>query len=108
MEQRLPRLAWFDRLLTIPDVELTGSLAVRGRELGLHGIEVVGGQKDQLEILTDLDLDGPSTSGVAYVRYRALDASLALSRGDRRWGLVHARRRYDEAAAEYTASRGGG
>ena len=109
MEQRLPKLAWFDRLLTVSDVTLSGTLDARGRALGLRAMEVTGGDKEQLEILADLDLDGPSTTGVAYVRYRALAASLALDGTDRKWGLLRARQKYDAALAAYrrTSAAGG-
>ncbi len=104
LEQRLPRLAWFDRLLTVQDVGLSATLAARGPALGLYGVEATGGE-GRLEIRADLDLDGPATSGAAYVRYRALDASLVLDDGRRDWGLVKARRQYDEAAASRREAR---
>jgi hypothetical protein len=105
LEQRLPKLAWFDRLLTVPDVTLTGRLSAQGSELGLYGVEVTGGEEDRLEIRADLDVDGPATTGAAYVRYRALDASLDLDRGDRDWGLRRARQRYEASAARRAALR---
>jgi hypothetical protein len=108
LEQRLPKLAWFDRLLTVPDVALTGSLAAHGPGLGLYGVEVTGGEEDRLEIRADLDLDGPATTGAAYVRYRALDASLDLDRGDRDWGLRRARQQYEASAARRAALRAAG
>ncbi len=107
MEQRLPRLAWFDRLLRIPGVKLRGTVSARGQGLGLHSVQVTGGAQGQLEILADLDLEGKTTSGVAYVRYLALDAVLALNRGDRRWGVLRARQKYRAADREYAAARAG-
>ncbi|HVS13757.1 MAG TPA: hypothetical protein VMV46_07525 [Thermoanaerobaculia bacterium] len=106
MEQRLPRLRFIDGLLTISEVELTGRVEARGRTLGLRGIEVSGGEKDQLTILLDLDLDGPRTAGVAYARYRALDAAVALDGDGRDWGILHPKRMYEEALAEYRRQRG--
>ena len=108
LEQRLPKLAWFDRLLTLSDVTLSGTLDAPGRALGLRSMRVTGGEEKQLEILADLDLDGPSTTGVAYVRYRALDASVALDGAERKWALVRARQKYQAALAEYEAARAAG
>jgi hypothetical protein len=106
MEQHLPKLRFIDGLLTISEVEASGRVEARGDALGLHGIEVSGGERDQLTILLDLDLAGSGASGVAYARYRALDASVALHRGERDWGILHARRHYEQALAEYVARRG--
>lgn len=107
MEQRLPKLGWFDRLLTVPEVEIRGTVTLEGPAMGLRGIRVVGGKTDQLEIRAELDLASHETSGVAYARYRALDATLALNEGDRDWRLRRAKQAYEGAAAAYRAARDG-
>jgi len=108
MEQRLPRLAWFDQLLTVPEIDLGGTVTLTGSAMGLQGLHVAGGAKDQLEIRAELDFAGAETSGVVYARYRALDAAVALSEGDRDWRLRRAKQAYEETAAAYRASREGG
>ena len=107
MEQRLPKLGWFDQLLTIPEIELRGAVTLEGHAMGLRGVHVTGGKKDQLEIRAELDLAGRDTSGVAYARYRAIDAALALNEGDRDWRLRRARQAYEAAAAAYRSARDG-
>jgi hypothetical protein len=106
MEQRLPKLRFVDGLLTMKEVELTGRVEARGDRLGLHGIEVSGGEGDQLTILMDLDLAGADTRGAAYARWRALDAAVVLDEGERDWGFFRSRRKYDQALAEQRARRG--
>jgi hypothetical protein len=105
MEQRLPKLRFVDWLLTIPDVELEGRVEARQRTLSLQGVEVSGGKEDQLTILLDLDLAGEETTGVAYVRYRALDASVVLDGDGRDWGLVRPRRVFEQGLAAHRARR---
>ncbi len=107
LEHRLPKLRWLREALTVPEVELTGHVRVAGPELGLHDLQVIGGKKDQLEILAELDLLEKATHGAVYVRWRLLDAALALNRGDRDWRVLHPRRWYDEAAAAYRAGERG-
>jgi hypothetical protein len=104
MEQRLPKLAWLHRVLTFRHVQATGDVDLRGPLMRLSEFHLIGGPKDQVEMRAELDLEGKKTSGVAYVRYRALDAAIALNRGDRDWRLRRARRVYEAEAASF---RGG-
>ena len=99
LEQRVPKLGWFDRLLTIPDVAVSGTVSAQGSALGLGGLHVTGGKDDQLEILADLALDGPASHGAAYVRYRALAAAVSLDGEQRDWMLVRAKEKYEKAVA---------
>jgi hypothetical protein len=101
MEQRLPKLTWFDQLLSVPEVELSGTVVLEGPATSLRGIHVIGGKEDHLEIRAELDLADGETSGVAYARYRALDATVALSEGDRDWRLGRAKQAWEAAAAAY-------
>ena len=99
LEQRVPKLAWFDRLLTVSDVAVSGRVAARGSGLDLRSLHVRGGEDDELELRADLRLAGDAGTGAAYVRYRALDAAVELDSGRREWSLVRSRRRYEEAVA---------
>jgi hypothetical protein len=107
MEQRLPKLGWFDRLLTIPEIELLGRVTLEGPSMGLEGVRVTGGEENQLEIRAELDLAGEETSGAVYARYHAIDAALALEQGDRDWRLLRAKQAYEAAAAAYRSGGGG-
>jgi len=101
MEQRLPKLAWLHRVLTFRHVDATGRVTLAGPLMRLSDLHVIGGPKDQVEMRAELDLAGKKTSGAAYVRYRALDAAIALNRGDRDWRLRHARQVYRTQAAAF-------
>jgi hypothetical protein len=101
LEQKVPKLAWFDRLLTIPEVSLAAGLRVEGNALGIEGLELIAGKKDQIEVRAELDVVDKAADGAVYARWRFLQAALALNRGDRDWHILHPRRWYDEAAAAY-------
>ena len=104
MDQKLPKLQWLDRLVTVNEVELKGSMIVDGDQLSLRGIEIGAGRKDQVEILAELDLVGDEQDGAVFARYRKLSAALALSQGERDWKLNNSREFYQAAAAEFLAS----
>lgn len=106
MEQRLPALRWFDQLLTVSEIDLEGTVTLEGPAMGLRGFRATGGRRDQLEIRAELDFVGKETSGVAYARYRGIDATLALNEGDRAWRLRRAERAWEEASKAYRAEGG--
>ena len=105
MEQRFSKLRWFDQFIDVPDVEVDSRLVASGSELRLRDTEVTGGEEDQLQILAEIDVDGPATRGALFARYRALDAALVLDDGTKDWKILGARRAYDQAVADFQAGR---
>ncbi len=103
MNQRLPKLEWLNRVVTVKEVTLDGRMIVDGDQLSLRGIEVGAGRKDQVEILAELDLMGDEQDGAVFARYRKLSAGLSLSEGERDWKLNNSREFYEAAAAGFLA-----
>ena len=101
LERYARRLAWFDGLLTVHDVEATTRARSQGSSLSLEALRVTGGEKQRLEILGELDLDEKHPNGVFFARWGPLTAAVALEEGRRDWKLTRSRRWYDAQAEEY-------
>ncbi len=105
IRDRAPKLAWFDELLTVENVELESGFRLAGPEVRLEGLVISGGAEERLEILAELDLRKRSVEGVVFVGWRLLTAAVMLGDDGRDWKLTRSRRWYTERAAEYRAAR---
>ncbi len=105
MEQRFPKLRWFDQFVSVPGVAVDARLVAAGSELRIRDAEVTGGEDDHLQILAEIDVDGPDTRGALFARYRALHAALVLDQGEKDWKILGARRAYDRAVEDFRAGR---
>ncbi|MDH3405220.1 MAG: hypothetical protein OEP45_16485, partial [Acidobacteriota bacterium] len=103
IQDRVPRLSWFDRLLTVENVELRSAFRLFGPDVRLRGLEIRGGAKDRLEILAELDLHRKRPDGVLLAAWGPLTAAVALDGTQRDWKLTRSRRWYAEQAASYRA-----
>ena len=103
IQDRVPRLSWFDRLLTVENVELRSTFRLFGPDVRLRGLEIRGGAKDRLEILAELDLHRKRPDGVLLAAWGPLTAAVALDGTQRDWKLTRSRRWYAEQAASYRA-----
>ena len=53
LQDRVPRLSWFDQMLTVENVELSSSFRLEGPEIRLEDLEIQGGAKDRLELFAE-------------------------------------------------------
>jgi hypothetical protein len=106
IKHRVPKLGWFDRLLTVENVALQTKFRLVGPEVRLRGLEISGGTKDRLDIRAELDLSKRGADGVVFAAWGRLTAAAALDINARDWKLTRSRRWYEEQAAAYRAARG--
>jgi hypothetical protein len=105
IRRRVPKLRWFDRLLTVENVELESRFRLVGPAVRLRSIEISGGAKDRLEIQAELDLSKERADGVVFVAWGPLTAAVALDDKSRDWKLTRSHRWYEAEAAAYRAAR---
>ena len=101
IEKKVPKLVWFDRLLTVENVEANGRIQLQGPDFQLRDLEVTGGRKSRLELLAELDVEGKASSGVVFARWGKLTAAVSLDEGERDWKLTRSRAWYEEQAERY-------
>lgn len=105
IQDRVPKLGWFDRLLTVENVALESSFRLSGSDVRLAELEIIGGAKNRLEIQAELDLRTARIDGVLLAAWGPLTAAVVLDGSGRDWKLTRSRRWYAERAAEYLEAR---
>jgi hypothetical protein len=101
IRDRVPKLSWFDELLTVENVDLSSDFRLVGPEIRLTGLEIQGGAKDRLEILAELDLRAKQVDGVLLAAWGPLTAAVALEEEGRDWKLTRSRQWYAEQVERY-------
>jgi len=104
IKDRVPRLGWFDDLLTIENVELVSDFRLAGPEVQLRRVKLKGGAKDRLELEAELDLQKQGAEGVLFAAWGPFSAAVTLADEGRDWKLTRSRRWYAEQAAAYRAA----
>ena len=107
IQDRVPKLGWFDKLLTVENVALESNFRLAGSEVHFGELRITGGAKNRLEILAELDLRQHQIDGVLLAAWGPLTAAVLLDNSGRDWKLTRSRRWYGERAAEYRSARDG-
>ncbi len=109
LRDRVPRLSWFDELLTVERVDLSSLFRLQGAEVGLSELELFGGEHGRLKLDAELDLavaDGArEIEGVLLAVWGPLSAAVELGDGGRDWKLTRSKAWYREQAERYRQSR---
>ncbi len=105
IEQRAPRLGWFDQILTVENVSVSAQMRLEGQDVSLRNLELNGGRKGRLELLGQLDLHEKEEEGVLFARFGLLTAAVALDPGERDWKLTGSRAWYEEQARQFRSAQ---
>ena len=108
MQQRAPKLSWFDGALTVENVSVTSDVQLLGADVGLHNLRLIGGRKGRLEILGQLELHEKEEEGLLFARLGRLSAAVKLDPGERDWKLTRSKAWYDEQVRLFSRDSGGG
>ncbi len=105
LQGRVPRLGWFDRMLTVDNVRLESDLEIAGPAMRFEGLELSGGEHDRLAVHAELDLTQRDLDGVLLAIWGPLSAAVEVDDNARDWKLTRSKRWYEERAELYRRSR---